>query len=149
MTHTTIELDPAARAPSRPARTGRLILSALTGFVGLLLALAGIALISVHLTARDDDGYYTADTTLQSDGYAITTQTINLGGVVPDDLLGTVRIRAEADGGKPLFVGIAETADAERYLRGVEQSEIDDYGDHGGATYTELGGHAPARAARC
>ncbi len=143
MTHTTIELDPAARAPSRPARTGRLILSALTGFVGLLLALAGIALISVHLTARDDDGYYTADTTLQSGGYAITTQTINLGGVVPDDVLGTVRIRAEADGGKPLFVGIAQTADAERYLRGVEQSQIDDYGDHGKATYTELGGHAP------
>ena len=41
MTHTTIELDPATRAPSRPARTGRPILSALTGFVGLLLALAG------------------------------------------------------------------------------------------------------------
>jgi hypothetical protein len=143
MTHTTIELDPATRTPSRRARTGRLLLSGITGFVGLLLALAGIALVSVHLTARDADGYYTADTQLQSGGYALTTQKIDLAGVVPDDLLGTVRIRAEADGGKPLFVGIAETSDVQRYLRGVEHSEIADYSDHGEATYTEVRGHAP------
>jgi hypothetical protein len=143
MTHTTIELDPATRTPSRPARIGRLILSGLTGFVGLLVALAGIAAVSVYFTARDDDGYYTADTQLQSASYALTTGKIDLAGVVPDDVLGTVRIQAEADGGKPLFVGVAPTADAERYLRGVQHSQIDDYRDHGDATYTELGGHAP------
>src|SRR4051794_22690530 len=105
MSHTTIELESALRTPSRPARTGRLILSGMTGFVGLLLALAGIALVSVHLTARDDDGYYTSNTTLQSTGYAVTSEGIHLGGVVPDDILGKIRVRAESDDGGPLFIG--------------------------------------------
>jgi hypothetical protein len=143
MTHTTIELEPATSTPSRPSRTGRMILSGLTGFVGLVLALAGIAAVSLYLTGRDDDGYYTQDTNLHSGGYAITSEGIHLGGLVPDDLLGTIRVRAEADGGEPLFVGIAATSDANRYLRGVERSKVDDYSDHGGATYTEIAGNAP------
>jgi hypothetical protein len=143
MTHTTIDLDSTNDAAPRAARTGRMILSGLTGLVGLVLALGGIAAICAVLFARDGDGYYTADTTLQSGGYALATDTLNLNGPIPSDLLGTIRVRATADGAKPLFLGIAKTADVDRYLNGVERSEIDDYSDGGKATYTQLPGHAP------
>ena len=32
---------------------------------------------------------------------------ISLGGLVPHDLIGTIRVRAEARGGKPLFLGLS------------------------------------------
>jgi uncharacterized membrane protein len=144
MNHTTIELQPTTSAASRPARAGRRVASGLTAFVGLLLALAGIVLVSVHITARDDDGYYTADAQLHSGGYAIATEDVDLGGLVPQDLVGTIRLRADAQDGKPLFIGIADTADADRYLRGVKHSEVADFRDDGNSTYTELAGHAPA-----
>jgi hypothetical protein len=143
MTYRTIELEPTTPAPLRRARTGRRIAAGLIGFIGLLLTLAGIALVSVHLTARDGDGYYTEDAQLHSSGYAIATEDINLGGFVPLNQIGTIRVRAEAPDGNPLFVGIADTADADRYLRGVKHSEVADYRDHGSATYTELTGHSP------
>jgi|1186.fasta_scaffold260601_1 hypothetical protein len=144
MNHTTIDLEPTTRASSRPARAGRRIASGMTGFVGLLLALAGLALVVVHLTARDDDGFYTTDAQLHSGGYAIATEDIDLGGFVPNGLIGTVRVRAEAQNGKPVFIGIADTADADRYLHGVRHSEVADFRDHGNSTYTQLAGHSPA-----
>ena len=54
-------------------------------------------MICAILFGRGDDGYYTADTTLKSDGYALATDTMNLNGPIPNDLLGTIRIRATAD----------------------------------------------------
>src|SRR5829696_6089284 len=102
MTHNTIDLEPTTTSTMRPTagggRTGRLILSGVTGLVGFVLALGGLALVATHLFARDDDGFYTADAQLHTSGYALTTGEVDLSEPVPTDLLGTVRLRAEADG---------------------------------------------------
>ena len=100
-------------------------------------------MICAVVFGRDDDGFYTADTALRSNGYALATDTLNVNGPIPDDLLGTIRIRATANDAKPLFLGIARTADVNRYLKGVERSEIDDFTDGGKATYTQMPGKAP------
>src|SRR3954453_12289422 len=109
--------------PVRPRRdrTGAKGL-AITGsgfmaFLGVVFLLGGMAVLGLHAFGRDDNGYYNSDTEhLQSKGYALNTDRINLGGpagdVSPDDLLGTVRVKAESTNGKPVFVGIARTADA-------------------------------------
>ena len=58
------------------ARLGGRILVGL----GALLLVAGIALVVVHLTQRDKDGYYTSSTKqVSSTGYAITAKGLHLG----------------------------------------------------------------------
>jgi hypothetical protein len=103
--------------------------------------------ILLHAFARDDDGFYTSgNEQLESDSYAITTEHIDLGadpaGPAPEDFFGEVRITAESTDGRPLFVGIAPSADVDRYLGGVARAELTDFGN-GGAEYEERSGGAP------
>jgi hypothetical protein len=126
-----------------------LVLSSITALVGTLLLLGGLALIAAYGFARDEDGYYTTDTELlSSDTYAISTDEIDLGadpgGVTPDDLLGAVRVRAEATDGGPVFLGIGRTAAVEGYLDGVRHARLIDFGG-GRADYEVRPGRAPER----
>ena len=104
-----------------------MVLSSILGLVGALVLLGGGALIVIHGAGRDDDGYYTTDTELvESSGYAITTDEIDLGAdpvdVAPDDVVSSLRLRAEGTNGEPLFLGVARTADVEKYLGGADRS---------------------------
>jgi len=126
-----------------------LVVSSITALVGTLMLLGGLALIAAHGFARDDDGYYsTDDERLSTSTYAISTDEIDLGadpaGPAPEDLLGTLRIRAEATGGEPLFLGIGRTDAVERYLDGVRHARLTDFGG-GRADYDEQPGGAPDR----
>lgn len=130
-----------------------IVFSSIAALIGIVMLLGGLALIAAHGFARDDDGYYTTDTErLSSDTYAISTDEIDLGadpgGPAPEDLLGTLRVRAEATGGDSIFLGIARTSDVGRYLVGVRHAELTDFGDGKGARYDVQPGGSPRRPPR-
>jgi hypothetical protein len=138
------EVRPTAPAETPAWPLSRKIGTGLAGIgalLGVLLALAGVALIGVHGFGRDGDGYYNSGTErLQSDRFAISAEHLDLGtdpgGPAPADLVGDLRIEATSTDGEKLFVGIAPTADLERYLREVGHSELADF-DGGVPTYEQ------------
>ena len=122
-----------------------MVFTSIGALIGITLLFCGIALIALHAFARDDDGFYTTDTEpLQSTGYAITTDELNLDFVddLPDDVLGTLRVNAEGVGGRPIFVGIGPSADVQRYLGRVAHSELTDF-HRGDPVYVEVPGGPP------
>jgi hypothetical protein len=107
------------------------VLGSIASLLGVPLLLGGLALILAHAFARDSDGYYTTGTERLATGtYALSAEDIDLGSraadVVPKDVLGRVRIRAERPGGRPVFVGIGPEREVDAYLRGVAHAEVDD-----------------------
>jgi hypothetical protein len=117
--------------------TGKIIGLTLAAGITALLALGALAAGGGLLWAdgeRDADGYVNTDTeTLQTGGRAITTGHMNLELDGAGDFLeaigsGDVKVTADAgDGGT--FIGIARTADVDRYLDGVRRAVITDYSD--------------------
>ena len=77
-----------------------------------MLLLATGATGAWQLSKRDSAGFFTTNpTTLATNSYAITSDTLDVGHETPrlfGDHLGTVQIRVSS--GKPVFVGIARTA---------------------------------------
>ena len=148
------ETDATAPPPSGAQRTGGgagriigIVLISLVGLFGLAILLGGLALVSVHAFARDDDGFYEIESEqLVSDDYAIATNEIvlgdDLGDVGVDDFAVTVRFGATGAGDRPVFIGIASRDDAERYLEGVAHAEVTDI-DNSGPVYVQRGGAAP------
>ena len=137
-THTPSD-GPAAAAPGPRYGAGRIaaiVGGSLALLVGLALLVAGGALVVVHLTQRDDDGFYTTDARrLQTATPALTAEGLKLGDGrtadkdVVDVIDATVQIRATGTGGTPLFVGIADTRDLDAYLRGTAHDEVRDISD--------------------
>src|SRR5947209_6060811 len=106
-------------------RIGGWILAGLGG----LSVLVGAALVVVHLTQRDNDGYYTSSTAqVAAPGYAITAEALHIGDLpsVASDLVGRVRVSARSSTGQPLFIGIAPENAVNGYLTGVARSEVTD-----------------------
>ncbi len=147
--------------PSRRGWTGVRIVSVVVGSVLALISagllLTGGAGLWADRTQREDGFLTTSSSTLRSDGYAITTDTIDLNlngptsGVEANSLLGTVRIRAgSTDPTRPVFLGIASEAAARKYLAGVHYATVSDF--TGGTTkYVQHVGAVrpiPPRAAR-
>jgi hypothetical protein len=97
-----------------------------------LLAGGGIALWADR-TQRDADGFLSTDFhRYASPTYALTVERIDLRAhgphwLYPRGLLGTIRIRAQP-AGKPLFIGVARSADAARYLSGVAHTRLTEFG---------------------
>jgi hypothetical protein len=111
------------------ARSGaRNILAAVFGSVAALLSLGalagGAASVIFDQTQRDQAGYITTASHSYSTGtYALVSNSYRAGTsgdvFVARDMLGTVRIRAQSE--RPLFVGIAHTADVNSYLGHVRR----------------------------
>ncbi|MTV27173.1 DUF4389 domain-containing protein [Nitriliruptoraceae bacterium ZYF776] len=113
-------------------RAGRIVSTvagALLALLGLSLVLAGGGLTFLH-TQRDADGWLTTPSAdLSTDGYALSTDQALLldadpgTGWVP--FLDRLEVRVEvvaAD--EDVFVGIAPSAELERYLDGVAHAEV-------------------------
>jgi hypothetical protein len=109
---------------------------------GIVLALIAIGLVGAGGTAlwaqlQKDGDYVTTDVhTFSTSGSALVTDPVDLGqeGVSwlhSSGLVDSIRIRVTpTNTGEPLFVGIARSADVDRYLAGVSHTVITDYWDN-------------------
>ena len=125
--------------------------------VGSILLLAGLAstigggvLLAVD---KGRDGYYeTGTATVSGGGRALVADGLDLTDLPGwlEDRLGTVRLRAEADAGRPLFLGVGPAADVRRYLEGVAQDNVDEFKTDPARLTTDPvpGTRVPARPAR-
>jgi hypothetical protein len=141
---------PAPAGATRPWTVGRVI-ALVAGSVLLLgslgIGLAGGALAVADHGLRDEGGYLMSGTTeLTTPTYAITSTSVTVHSdappaLMPDRLLGDVKVTA--DGATvPVFVGIARTADVERYLGDVEHATLTDLADE--PAYETSGSGAPS-----
>ena len=135
----TPQQDPATAAPipAPPARrtwtSGRIA----TMIVAVVLLLGASAMFAaagiVHAVDNElrESGYLTTDaTSLDTDGYALTVEEIDLDGLDGDWLLGTARLRVTtSDPDAQLFVGVAPEDDVEAYLAGVKHSTVSEIAD--------------------
>src|SRR3954454_1525771 len=124
---------PGRDAPAwRPGRALALVVGSLLGLIAIALTLTGVALVLAHVTARDSTGFYTSPSErFTSATFAITSHGMQIGDVrghgadrALDALDATVRVRASAPDGRPLFIGIAPAADVERYLVRSAHAEV-------------------------
>jgi hypothetical protein len=120
------------------------------GFVG-----TGAALLWAD-SEGDAHGYLNTDTErFSSSGHALATENRDLERDGPESLLddgalGKLRLRAESNDGKPVFVGVARTSDVEDYLRGSAHDVVTDVDyDPFDADYSaKRGDREPAAPAR-
>ncbi len=137
---------PTAPPPARSAGRIVLLVVAIASLLGGATALAGGGALVVADNSWRDDGYLTSDTArLTTGGHAVASETIELGGVDEDWVLGRVRVRVTANSSAPVFVGVARSGDVEAYLDDVQHSTVTDIDDPG-ATYEQHGGGAPSVA---
>ena len=152
MTEQSIQPQPSVGTRRRGWSAGRtigVVVGAIAALVGALMALGGAGVIAAHFTVRDDDGFYTSgDERLAADGYAITTENIDLGNATdtaPDELLGRLRVTIQSQSESAGFAGIAPRAQVESYLEGVQHSVLTDIDE---PEYREVDGNArPGRPA--
>ena len=111
-----------------PGRTISVVLGALLALVALGVTVGGGALLVADRTMRHD-GYVTVlDRPVGTAGYAVAAtaldiQTMAGGNDIADRVLGRMRVQVTRQGSGPdLFVGIAPSADVERYLSGVART---------------------------
>src|SRR5204863_9365225 len=73
-----------------------------------LLVIAGVALVIVHLTQRDQDGYYTSSTVqVAAPGYAVTAESLHIANLptLPHDVMVRVRVVPTRHNGRAQFAG--------------------------------------------
>jgi hypothetical protein len=114
-------------------QTAFIVLGSLATFVGIGLGIGGGALVWAHNTHRDAGGYFsTSAEPLDTPSFALTSEKIDLGvnaadyRWIPGGPTG-VRLQATGTGGRPVFLGIAPTAEVERYLAGSAHAEVTDF----------------------
>jgi hypothetical protein len=139
MTTLTKEQDAAGSAPAATAtptrqvgrrRVVRLVFGSLGLLVGLALIGGATAGIFGLENNRDATGYFVTHTHhYQTSSYALSTESLNVGGVTGALETGLLRLRITAmsnDEAIPLFIGIARTEEVARYLARVQHDELRD-----------------------
>lgn len=143
---------PAAAAPAQRFGRGRvirLVFGSLALLAALVLIGSAIAGIVGLETQRDSTGYFATHTHhYRTSSYALSTESLKVGGVTGALEAGLVRLRiavTSADPAKPLFIGIARTGDVDRYLARVEHDEVRNINfDPFKIDYRRLGSGAPS-----
>jgi hypothetical protein len=105
------------------------VLGALLLFAGSGLMAGGGALLAADRAGRDAGGYLvSAPAAASTDRYALVGDRIQLQGAgadaALDRLVGTTRLQVTPRGAEPVFVGVAPTADADRWLSGVGHLQL-------------------------
>ena len=144
-------------APRRRKSAGRiaaLVAGGLAAFAALLMLAAGGALLWGN-AQKDHDGYlHTGTDRFHTRTAAIATDNLDVetGGasdLLGHDRFGKVRVRAQSHAGKPVFVGIARTADVDRYLSGSAHTTVTDVDTSPfDVTYRNAGGGRPLTPAK-
>src|SRR5437764_5509955 len=133
---------PGSGNPQNGLKVGGWIMVGLGG----LFVVAAIAAVVVHLTQRDKDGYYTSSTVqVAAPGYAITAEGLHIANLpsVTGDVIGTLRVSAKSNNGRPVFVGIAPQSAVNGYLGAVARNQVTDV-NGGSVSYKTHPGSAPA-----
>jgi hypothetical protein len=150
----------APLTPASPARgwTGGRIATVVIGSVLLVsaggLLTGGIALAVADQSMRDEQGFLmTGEEQYTAAGFAIASEPMELhangaADFIPEVLLGDAKIQVDpVTEDKEVFVGVADSADADAYLGGVQHSTVSDFrGDSwndAGPVYQETEGAAP------
>jgi hypothetical protein len=146
-----VSAAPPTAAPTHTEgrrRVSRLVFGSLALLAALAMIGSAIAGIVGLERNRDSTGYFTTHTHhYQTSSYALSTESLNVGGVTGALEAGLLRLRITAtsnDAAKPLFIGIARTADVNGYLARVEHDELRDINfDPFKIDYRRLGSGAP------
>lgn len=126
---------PGPRARTRPLNWVMLVAGVLLATVGIVLTAAGIALAVADATQRDGRYAYTDTDRLQTVGHAIATAPIRVdldgevasGGTFDLAELISVQLRATpVVPGRDVFLGVADAADVDGYLRDVPHAVLGD-----------------------
>lgn len=155
-----VPAQPGAVAAPGTGRTGEWgagrIVAVVSGAVAFLAAggflLAGTTLAVADTSLRNDGGFLMSPTrTLSSESYAIISEPLEISPTttsdwVPRTLLGDVEVRARAEAGESVFLGVAPTDEVEAYLAGVEHQRLTGFDDGDGVLpeYSSVSGGAPA-----
>jgi hypothetical protein len=133
------------RAPGAwgPARVAVALLAGIATLVGVAAIAAGASAIVLGHTQRNASGYLLSEQASYSTGtYALESGAYDAGapglGLIARDVLGTIRISSESS--RPVFIGIAPAAAAERYLANVAHAEAGGLGAGSGDFHTQPGG---------
>ena len=135
-THQPPPIDPPASSTGSKPPIGRIVLTVLSLLLlipAVALTIIGSILLWAHATQRDSDGFFTSDAErIETLSYAIASEDIDLG-IEPGadrrfDLgdLATLKISLDPRGEDPIFVGIGDKDDVDRYLEGVEHALLTD-----------------------
>lgn len=107
-------------------------LYALVLLVGVGLIISGGSILWANTFMEDSEGFYTSRSVeVQRDSYAITSYPAEIDVKHLGGLLGwvesvEVKLEAENNSDKGVFVGIAPEKDLKNYLNGVEHDQIDE-----------------------
>ena len=110
-----------------------MVAAGIAGLLSLGLLAAG-GLLLWGDSQKDDQGYLSTRTErFATNTYAMTTDNldVDLDGadwIVNRDRFGRIRLTVDPHGAKPVFVGVAPTADVSRYLRGTSHDLVTDLG---------------------
>ena len=108
----------------KPGSVIMLIFGAILSLIGFSLSIAG-ATAAVVSAQGEDDYLISPARTFSVQSYALTSP--RMGSIelqdVPADI-GSLRLRAASTTGTDIFIGIAPQADVDRYLAGVNHTEL-------------------------
>jgi hypothetical protein len=112
-------------------RIAALVAAGATAVLSLGFAGTGAALLWAD-SEGDRHGYLNTDTErFSTGGYALATENLDADvdgpeSLLDDGALGKLRVRAESNDGRPVFVGIGRTEHVEDYLRGTAHDVVTD-----------------------
>ncbi len=111
----------------RAQRIALTVIGAIIAVIGFSALAAGAVLVALHATQRDDSGFiHLPATRLETSTAAIVTP-LELGSGA-DEVLGTVRLQARADGPGPVFVGIGPADEVSQWLSNVAYDRASSWG---------------------
>jgi hypothetical protein len=118
-----------------PRRNGGRIAAIIASGVVALLSLGFLATGGLLLYAdskKDEQGYNTTGTDrFSTETSALASENLDLDldgaeSLLDEGVLGKLRVKAESNDGKPVFVGVARTSDVRDYLRGSAHDIVTD-----------------------
>jgi hypothetical protein len=145
--------QPTWNPPPPPPRWGAgrviaLVIGILVLLPGIGLTLGGALLLVADGPGRNDDGYlYSSSANFSSDGYAVTSASLDLATgadwLPVSAAVGTARIQVTGADGSDVFLGIARVADTTEYIGGVRRTIVTDLGSDAAPAIT-TGAGAPS-----
>jgi hypothetical protein len=151
VTETSWPTEPPVRGHAPVGRIVLTVVGAVLIVISLGLGVVGGVVTWAYATQRDSEGFFTTGTEhFETLTYAITSDDVDLGAPAGSgdrfDIgdIATVRLRAEAQDGQRVFIGIGPADAVDRYLADVAHAQVDSIRFHPfRVTYLTQGGGAP------